>query len=190
MRLNIAAFYTDFKDLQVELLDDVNLILVIANAADAVVKGVEVEFQAKLHETTTFFASGSYVDSEYKDYIDPIQGFDYSGNRIQRTPERQFYIGFDVNAPVTDGLNLLGNLSYRYQSDMFFGPQNTNFEPDYGMTDLRVGVGSASGKWTLLAYVDNLTDELYRVSMLPFFGDEFSSYGAPRTYGLKYSMNF
>ena len=158
VRLNFAAFYTDFQDLQVELLDDVNLVLVVANAADAVIKGIEVEFEAALHETTTFFASGSYVDAEYKDYIDPLRGIDYSGNQIQRAPKEQFNVGFDVRAPLkTGGLEFLANVSYSYQSKMYFGPDESNFEPSYGTLDARVGFGSADGKWSVFIWGRNLT---------------------------------
>lgn len=190
MRFNAAAFYTDFQDLQVELLDDVNLVLVIANAADAVVKGLEVEMDAALTESLTLFASGSYIDSEYKDYIDPLRGFDYSGNTIQRTPETQYRVGFDFNRPVSRNIVLIGNAQYSYQSKFYFGPDSTNFEPSYGLLDMRLGFGQADGNWSVLAWARNLTDELYRVSIIPFVGDEFSSFGAPRTYGLTFSMNF
>jgi iron complex outermembrane receptor protein len=190
IRLNLAAFYTDFQDLQVELLDDVNLVLVVANAADAVIKGIEVEFEAALHETVTLFASGSYVDAEYKDYIDPLRGFDYSGNQIQRAPKEQFNIGFDLRAPLTGGLVLLGNVSYSYQSKMYFGPDESNFEPGYGTVDARVGFGAADGKWSVVIWGRNLTDELYRTSIIPFFGDEHSVFAAPRTYGVKGTINF
>lgn len=190
IRFNLAAFYTDFKDLQVELLDDVNLVLVVANAADATIKGVEAEFQAKPHDYVTFFASGSYLDATYKDYIDPLRGIDYSGNRIQRTPEFQFNVGADFNAPASSGINLVANIEYGYQDDMFYGPDNTNMEPGYGLLDLRAGIAAADGAWSLQFYGRNMTDKLYRISVIPFAGDEFSVYGAPRTYGVKFSRSF
>jgi iron complex outermembrane recepter protein len=190
VRLNVAGFYADFQDLQVELLDDVNLVLVIANAANAVIQGIEAEFQAKAHETTTLFASGSYIDAKYKNYVDPLQGIDYSDNRMQRTPEYQFNMGFDVRAPLRNDVEFLANVQYGYQSDMYFGPDNTNDESGYGLLDARAGIGSASGTWSLFAYARNMTGELYRVSVIPFAGDEFSAFGPPRTYGLRYSVSF
>lgn len=190
VRLNLAAFYTDFQDLQVELLDDVNLVLVVANAADATISGLEGELQTAIHDNVTFYASASYIDAEYKDYIDPLRGIDYSGNRIQRTPEFQGNAGIDVKIPFGDGLEWLGNIQYGYQSKMYYGPDNTNFEPGYGLLDLRFGLGSADGKWQVFGFMKNATDELYRVSIIPFAGDEFSVFGAPQTYGLRVAMNF
>lgn len=190
VRVNLAAFYTDFTDLQVELLDDVNLVLVVANAADAVIKGLEGELQIVLHENVTLFGSASFIEAEYKDYIDPLRGIDYSGNRIQRTPEFQGNAGIDVNIPISDGLELIGNIQYGYQGEMFYGPDNTNDEPDYALLDLRAGLASQDGRWQMYAYAKNVTDELYRVSIIPFAGDEFSVYGPPSTYGLRFAMNF
>jgi len=190
LRLNLAAFYTDFQDLQVELLDDVNLVLVVANAADATISGIEGELQTALHEYVTFYASASWIEAEYKDYIDPLRGIDYSGNRIQRTPEFQGNAGLDIGIPISDGLEVIGNIQYGYQSEMYYGPDNTNDEPGYGLLDLRAGLGAQDGKWQMYAYAKNVTDELYRVSIIPFAGDEFSVFGPPSTYGLRFSMNF
>lgn len=127
---------------------------------------------------------------------------------VQRSISNDYAIFGDASFDITSDLTLsvggrytrnendwdieavvLGNVNYRYQDAMFFGPDNTRFEPDYGVIDVRVGIGSASGKWQLIAYARNLDDELHRVSMLPFIGDEVSSFAAPRTYGMKYTMN-
>ncbi len=190
VRLNLAAFYTDFEDLQVELLDDVNLVLVVANAADATIKGIEGEFEFLLHENVSLYSSASYIEAEYKNYIDPLRGIDYSGNRIQRTPEFQGNVGLDLNVPFSDDLEFQGNIQYGYQSKMYYGPDNTNLEPGYGLLDLRAGIGSADGKWQVYGYMKNATDELYRVSIIPFAGDEFSIFGAPQTYGVRVAMTF
>jgi iron complex outermembrane receptor protein len=36
----------------------------------------------------------------------------------------------------------------------------------------------------------NLTDELYRVDAIPFLGDVFSRFGAPRSYGVQFTKSF
>lgn len=190
LRTNIAAFYTDFSDLQVELLDDVNLTLVVANAADAVIQGVEFEVRGMPTDWLTLFASGSLLDAEYKDYIDPLRGIDYSGNQIQRTPDYQFNVGADVRHGITPALDLIGGVSYSYQDQMFWGPDNTNFEDGYGILNARIGVGATDGQWTVSLWGKNLNDELYRTSIIPFAGDEVSLFGAPRTYGVRVTGRF
>lgn len=190
LRTNLAAFYTDFSDLQVELLDDVNLTLVVANAADAVISGFEFEVQASPTDWLNLFASGSIINAEYKDYIDPLRGIDYSGNQMQRTPQYQYAVGADVRQPVGNNLELIGNINYAYQDQMYWGPNELNFEPGYGLLNARIGVGAEDGRWTLSLWGRNLTDELYRVSIIPFVGDEVSVFGAPRTYGVRLTGRF
>lgn len=190
LRTNIAVFHTDFTDLQVELLDDVNLTLVVANAADAVIEGLEFEVRGMPTDWLTLFASGSLLNAEYKDYIDPLRGLDYSDNQIQRTPDYQFTVGADLRHGLTDGLDLIANLNYSYQDQMFWGPDNTNFEDGYGILNGRIGIGAADGQWTVSLWGKNLDDELYRTSIIPFAGDEVSVFGAPRTYGVRVSGRF
>lgn len=188
LRTNLAAFYTDFKDLQVELLDDVNLTLVVANAADAVIQGFEFEVTGQATDWLTLFASGSLLDAEYKDYIDPLRNIDYSGNKLQRTPEYQFSAGGNVRHPLTNSLDFVAALNYSYQDAMFWGPDNTNVEDGYGILNGRIGVEAADGRWKLNLWGKNMTDELYRVSIIPFVGDEVSVFGTPQTYGVRLSV--
>ncbi|MCR6644403.1 MAG: TonB-dependent receptor [Terricaulis sp.] len=190
LRTNLAVFYTDFTDLQVELLDDVNLTLVVANAADAVIQGIEFEVRGAPTDWLTLFASGSLLDAEYKDYIDPLRGLDYSGNQIQRTPDYQYTVGADIRHGLTDALDLIGGVSYSYQDQMFWGPENSNTEDGYGVLNARIGVGASDGRWTVSLWGKNLNDELYRTSIIPFVGDEVSLYGAPRTYGVRLTGRF
>ncbi|PLS69823.1 TonB-dependent receptor, partial [Salmonella enterica] len=69
-------------------------------------------------------------------------------------------------------------------------PDNTNFEPGYGLLDARIGLGRADERWAVTLWAKNLTNKLYRTSVIPFLGDEASLYGAPRTYGVRLSGKF
>ncbi|WP_269716326.1 TonB-dependent receptor [Caulobacter sp. NIBR2454] len=190
LRVNIAAFYTSFKDLQVELLDDVNLTLVIANAANAKIKGVEVETQAQLTRSFSIFASGSLLDAKYDDYIDPLRGINYGGNKIQRTPDYQFNVGADWRHEVASDYELAAHIEYSYQDDIFWGPEETNMEDGYGQLDARISFGRQDRGWNVAVFGKNLTDKLYRSSIIPFVGDEVSLFGPPRTYGVRLSGRF
>jgi len=187
LRTNLALFHTDFTDLQVELLDDVNLTLVVANAADAVIQGLEFEVRAMPTDWLTVFASGSLLNAEYKDYIDPLRGIDYSGNQIQRTPDYQYAVGADIRQGLSPELDLVGGFSYTYQDQMFWGPDNLGREDGYGLLNARIGIADPDGDWTVSLWTRNLTNELYRTSIIPFAGDEVSLYGAPQTFGIRFT---
>lgn len=189
-RFNLAAFYTDFKDLQVEQLDDVALTLVVANAASAKIKGVEAEMQVQATRELSFAASGSFLHARYGKYLDAARKLDFTGNKMQRTPDYQFSVSANYSVDVGSNMKLGANVAYTYQDEMFWVPDNTNREPGYGQLDARVSLGQIDGSWQLTVYGKNLTDKLYRTSIIPFAGDEVSLFGAPRTYGARLSTRF
>ncbi|HWK36827.1 TonB-dependent receptor [Sphingomonas sp.] len=191
VRLNLAAFQLDFKDLQVERLDDVLLTTVVANAANAKIKGIEGELSVAVTRQLTLSASGSVLDAKYKDYVDPARNIIYSGNKLARTPDYQYSLSGDFVQPViNDDYAIKLHADYTYQDNFFYGPDNTNFEPGYGLLDARVSFGKREGNWEVALWAKNLTNKLYRTSVIPFLGDEASLYGAPRTYGLRLSGKF
>lgn len=190
VRLNLAAFQLDFKDLQVEQLDDVLLTTVVANAADARIRGVEGELTVAVTQNLTLSGSGSIIDAKYLDYIDQGRNLDFTGNKLPRTSDFQYSVAADHTLPLGTNLALRTHVDYVYQDAFFYGPDNTNAEPGYGLLNARIGIGAADNGWALSIWAKNLTNRLYRVSVIPFLGDESSLYGAPRTYGLRLSTRF
>jgi iron complex outermembrane receptor protein len=189
VRANVAIFHTSFDDLQVEQLDDSGLSLIIDNAASATIDGIELELQFRPLSALQLWLSGSYLDSEYKDFIDSA-GNDLSGNRLARTPEFTFAGGADYNMPLSAALSLDARIEYQWQDDMPWLVENTVFEDSYGLLDARVAVESRDSGWEAALFAKNLTDELYRVDAIPFLGDVFSRFGAPRSYGIQFTKSF
>ncbi len=48
--------------------------------------------------------------------------------------------------------------------------------------------GPCAGPWPW--WGKNLTDELYRVNIIPYSGEEISQFGAPRTYGIDLTLRY
>jgi iron complex outermembrane receptor protein len=197
MRLNADIFYMDYTDLQVTQTNAACLCNLTDNAASAEIKGIEAEFQFAVTDGLRLFASGSYIDPTYKDFIESAinpstgQPLDSSGNRLQRTPKSQFSGGIDVTTGLgqwQDALNF--RISYSWQGDLFWATDNIAKEPAYGLLDARIGLSPQDAKWTVALWGKNLTDKLYRVSIIPFFGEEVSQFGPPRTYGMDLSWKF
>ncbi len=190
VRLNLAAFRLDFKDLQVEQLDDVLLTTVVANAANAKIQGLEGELTLAVFEGLTLSGSGSLIDAKYLDYLDVGRNLDFTGHKLPRTSDYQYSIGADYQRPVSDDLTFKAHVDFTYQDKFFYGPDNTNAEPGYGLLNGRISLGQANDRWAVSLWAKNLTDKLYRTSVIPFLGDESSLYGAPRTYGVRLSGKF
>ncbi len=116
---------------------------------------------------------------------------DSSGNRLQRTPETQLNGGVYYTMSLgqwSDALDL--SMNYSWQSDMFWGTDNVAKEASYGLLDARIGLAPPDANWEVAIWGKNLTDELYRVNIISFFGEEVSQFGAPRTYGLDVTLRF
>jgi len=141
--------------------------------------------------------AGSYVDATYENFLetarDPTtqQQIDSSGNRLQRTPETQLTGGVDLTLPLGqfgDALNF--RVNYTWQGDMFWATDNIAKEDAYGLLDVRVALSPPSSPWAVALWGKNVTDELYRVNIISFFGEEVSQFAAPRTYGADFSWKF
>jgi iron complex outermembrane receptor protein len=184
VRFNADIFYMDYTDLQVVQTNAVCLCNQTDNAASAKIKGIEAELDFMPVESLMLSLSGSYVDAKYDDFIES-SGLDSSGNRLQRTPDTQISAGIDYRIRNVDF-----SVNYSWQSDMFWATDNIAKEPSYGLVDGRIAIGPEDRTWSVAVWAKNLTDELYRVNVIPFFGDEVSQFGPPRTYGIDLTLRY
>ena len=113
-------------------------------------------------------------------------GVDSSGNVLQRAPESMY--GAYLDWSIGPSLNLFVN--YAWQGELFWEPLNINTEDSYGLVDARLSFAPESASWAVSVWGKNLTDELYRVNIIPFFGEEISQFGPPLTYGVDFSYSF
>jgi iron complex outermembrane receptor protein len=189
VRWNTAVFYMKYKDLQVQQTLASCLCNVISNAPGATIKGVETDVQVAPVRWLRAWASGSYVHAEYDTFV--FAGVDNSGNRMQRTPRWQGAIGAEVTTSVGSWEDALSaRLSYRYQGKMPWAPENTTWEESYGILDGRITLTPPDSPWSVSVYGKNLGDTVYRTNIIPFFQEEMSSFGNPRTYGIELSASF
>jgi iron complex outermembrane recepter protein len=198
-RVNVALFMMDYENLQVTQTNANCLCNITDNAASAEIKGVEAELLFAVTDTLRFDLAGSYVDATYEDFLEsatipntnPPQRLDSSGNELQRTPDTQITGGIDYTMNVGNwGEALNFRVSYTWQSDMYWATDNIATEDSYGLIDARIGLAPEGEPWEVAIWGKNLDDELYRVNIIPFFGEEVSQFGAPRTYGIDFTWNF
>jgi iron complex outermembrane receptor protein len=162
---------------------------VISNAPGATIKGVETDLQWAPNSWFHSWASGSYVDATYDQFV--FAGVNNSGHLMQRTPKWQAAVGAEVTTdagPWKDAL--VSRLSYRWQGKMPWAPENTSWENAYGTLDGRITLTPPGKGWSVSVYGKNLTDEVYRTNIIVFFNDEMSSFGPPRTFGVEVSAPF
>lgn len=188
-RLNIAAFSMRYKNLQVTQTSQVCLCNITDNAADAKIKGVEAEATVALFSGLSLNGGLTLLDTKYIKFTDSVGNVN-DGKFLQRTPKYQYNVGASYTTDLgswKDGFS--ANVNYNRQGKLSWNPEGSANEPGYGLLDARVSV-SPNPDLTFSVWGRNLTDKLYRVNAIAFFGDEASRLGAPRTYGAEIAVKF
>ncbi len=203
LRFNLSAFYYDYTDLQVLSVNQQGTgvpTLGLDNAADATIKGLEVELLAVPVESLNLGLNFGLLDAEYRNYtsgaIDPTTGQprDFSGNRLPGAPRFTLSSFVQYSFP-------LGSFEGRLRAEYnFTGKKYYNNAEDelissrdgYGLLNLRATLAQGEGRWELSAWMRNVTDEEYLIDAtdLRDFGFIPQYYGERRTWGLDLIVNF
>jgi iron complex outermembrane recepter protein len=187
LQQSIAAFYMDYKDVQIpgSVGVDANndgvfesFAGVTTNAGAATLWGVEYEGTAILGEeifndSDLFTASTSigYINAQYDEFITIIGGVptDLADQRVvQNTPEWTGSLRLSYDTPFNilqkEGRLTINQLtSYRGDSSQFEVPSAIDQEA-YTLIDLGIRWKETDSKWGFALNAKNLTDERYRVS--------------------------
>lgn len=194
VRFNVAAFYYDFKDLQVEVFaNDGSLIGFIQNAAKSRLKGIDADLQVVPMEGLTLRIGAGYLDGEYLDYPNPaVFGSspfvpvvlpNAKGFATVRSPK------FSGNASATyDWTTGAGSFSatanVSYSDHYFFDPASLFRQDKYAIVGASMTWWSPSEQFGVRVWGKNLTDTDYIAGAAPGGFGLLQSPAAPRTYGL------
>ncbi len=202
---DLAVFYIDFKDLQLQGFDPETGSPITSNAAAAEIKGAELEVAALLGDSFTVNLGASYLDHQFKDYFirvfDPtIQGgppfrtVDKAGDRIGLIPEYNVHAGFRYSWPLVAGgeLAFSGDLSMADETITVF---NTKWSNSYAVLDLRLNWLAAQGNWGASLWLKNALDEEYYRGggPVPDLHDKIARLGLlsdPRIFGVSVTWRY
>ncbi|MBN9478823.1 MAG: TonB-dependent receptor [Bordetella sp.] len=191
----ISAFSTEYTDLQVrqnsQRPTDPLPVLRITNAGSAEAKGFEVEFNARPANWLDVWGSYSNLSAKYTDLVDN-NGVDRAGYRMSYAPASSYNVGAEGRWDVTGGFEAYARAEYRWQDTFYYDVDNSraNTQEAYGLLSASIGVRTGDNRWGVELWGKNLTDELYTINSIPFLGDRFVLYGAPKTYGLRLRWNY
>jgi iron complex outermembrane recepter protein len=199
-RVNLSVFFTDYKDLQVfqQLIPEGSPrgTLVGQNAADAEVKGAELEFTVIPMPGLTFSGFYAYLDATYTKFVAP-EGYvapggvdigSRKGNYLRNSPEHTWALLTTYDMTLPGGAGLSFQLDWQYKDKVYQDPDNLEIgaTPSYDLLDGRIALTSASEQWELAVWAKNLLEEDYFIhsyaSGTPASG--IMTPGLPRTYGL------
>ena len=193
LRLNAAAFFSDYDEVQVTFFDTLGG-PVTANAGTVEIKGLEVELTALVTDQLLIDAGYGYADANYTK-INPISGLSLTLDEtatLVNTPENTFNLGFQYTLSL-GGNELAARVDYSCKDDVFNDSQNSPylFQEAYDTVSasIRYSIGEAID---IVAFVENLTDERFIESGDSNFGLGFheANYNRPREYGVTFRYRF
>jgi len=185
LQLNGTLFKTDYTNLQISQLIALYG-LVVGNAAEAEIKGAELEFVALPFSFLQIDGSWAYLDAKYTKF-DPTASINFPGNTLTRAPKNKINIGVQLTEEVPFGV-LTARVDYMHTSKYFFDPNNiaTQTQPGYSMVDGRISLSSLDDHWEVSVWGKNLGDKLvanYVTAFAPY-RQVLVPYAPPRTFGV------
>lgn len=194
VRLNVAAFRSNYDDIQMTLVNVANPTTSdTMNAGKAIIQGVEVDLTAKIATGLTFSLGGAVLDPSYKSIIDN------GGNNVTNTyrfsvPTETLNAQINYKLPPTPIGDLTANLTYSWQSGYLNANKSAGYYefPAYGILNTRVVVSNipiVEGDVSVAIWAKNLTDTKYWFINGALFGG-YRAWGEPRSYGVDLSYKF
>jgi iron complex outermembrane receptor protein len=206
-RTNIAAYTVKYSDVQRSFSGLENGVLQarIVNAADARVKGFEIEQMLRPIRSVEINIAYGLSDAKYKTFILP-NGLDYSNSPFSGAPKHTLSGSLRWELPVnSEAGNFALQLNGAYRSKTIaydviswsLATQSvvpTMVVREYHTYDARLDWTDVGGREGLGVsfWVKNLTNEKYYTSLSldPALGIQAGTLGAPRTYGVDLSYSF
>jgi iron complex outermembrane receptor protein len=204
--INMAAFYSDYKDQQVTVQavqppPNVGVASVVDNAGQATIYGFELEMRAVPTDNLQLNLAFGYIHADYDEFLTYIAGgtvpIDVADSRVfQNTPE------FTINASATWSNELFGGrldfvpaIAMRSATSMFEIPNPILDQGATVIADAALNWTAADDRFTIGLHGRNLTDERYRVGGYNFPGALLGNsiigyYGPPRTFAVTAGYRF
>lgn len=196
-RLNASAFYSDYRDIQLNVFTTVSGAPFpsnfLRNGGDSKIRGLDLELTlAPFENTFVMIGAGllhARLDSDQLG-VGPDGPVPLDGKRLMGTPDSTFNIMLSQTLPLAERGALYMQADYAWRDRTYFSTENvgTESEAAYGLLDGAIGWRSPQKIWDVQAYVRNALDKKYslvKVDMDSTFG--VVTWGCPRWYGLRVS---
>lgn len=187
LTLDAAAFWYDFRDLQVSTVGE-RLVVEVDNAARARLYGIDAQGVYQVSDRLAVSAGAVWLPKrEYVEFTNLRTGDTLSGNTLILAPEWTTTTAIEYASPFIQAGQLSVRLEYNYRSRYFHTKENDPaFSQDgFGLLNLFLRFDSGNGAWYAFASGRNLTKEDY-------FNQVFlqSSPGYPDTYEVGFGCRF
>jgi len=200
LRLNVAAYYTNYDGIQINARDPVTNQTVLQNAASATIYGGEFELVARPVPQLNLRANLGLLHARFDSFPNAIVQVpiatggnnavfqDASGRNMLRVPDYNASLGADYTADVGSGsITFAGNV---YFAGRYYWQADTRLVQP-ARTDVNAQITwNLSPKLGVTVYADNLLDSYYFQSIVPASGGDLAYYDRPRTFGIKLTARY
>lgn len=197
LRVNLAGFYYDYSDLQVQQV--INTALITTNAATATVWGGEAEINFLPTPSFSIDASLSYLHARFNRYLgaDPARPLlaqvDFSGNRLPQAPDWHLHLSAQKTWTIgRSELRLRGEGDY--VSRNYFLANNFEELSQAGNVKFNAFLTLERGPWQMTAFIRNIFDKTTKSSLFVatdvMRNPELGGLAPPRTFGAEIGYHF
>jgi len=178
LRLNLAAFHTDYSGIQLNSQQGISPTLV--NAGDARIYGFEAEAEAVLGNGFALNAAFGFTDAKYtrlNNVLDNGQPLTLSSCPLRtsdpndvcdlpKTPRYKVYVGPQYTQSLSGGGAVTYSADYTYTAKLFndLGNEELLKRDATNMVNASITYAATDDKWALTFGGTNLSDERYIVS--------------------------
>ena len=192
LRLNLAAFYSHYDDIQVSANPVAQINTVTANAAKGNIHGFEAEFTWKPLPNLLLEGGLGHQNARYDEIGDIGVTIEESDDFI-RTPKWSLSLGLTYQFDLGEYGILSPQLDWTYRSEIQFEPDNDAFvaEDGYHALNFRLSFSEPEEKWRVSLTVENLTNEKYLLAgdSNDVIGYALVMYARPRNWMLNFSFS-
>jgi iron complex outermembrane receptor protein len=164
LRLNVAAFYTDYEDIQIIIRQ--GFAPITFNAGEAEISGFELESTWIPSSAWIIQAAVGYTDAEYTDLDESVQTVGITEDHsLPQTPEWSGNLGVAYTAQISSW-TVTPRVDWVYTDEVYNNAVNTPQlrQDSYDIVNAAITVQSEDGAWELMLAGRNLNDETILVS--------------------------
>jgi iron complex outermembrane receptor protein len=205
LRLNVAYFYYNYKNLQLPVLvPSVNGTVnqVTLNATDATIKGLDLDGAVQASEMLSFTFGLGTLDSKYTNFPDAPcttrtaagataqAPCNVSGRSLSHAPKVTGNLGGTFEVPTEIGKWGI-SINYSFMTQFYYDVADRLSQGGYGMLNGQLLWTDRAEKYTVALYGQNLANKEYTVAKFaqPGLGDDYVA-GSPRMYGIRVRAKF
>ncbi|NML04362.1 TonB-dependent receptor [Sphingomonas sp. G-3-2-10] len=196
LRINGDVFYSDYKDIQLQSLQ--NGAPLTQNAASGRAYGGELEitgqfgglsFNGGLSYLNAEFASNAMIQNTVTNALQAIT----KGDRLPFSPEWTINAGVQYEIPLGGDLSLTPRVQWSHLGEQLATPfpSISSIVPGRDIFDVRLSL-NINDRYRLEGYVSNVTDKVYIASQVQNSSSAAGGiiFGAPRQFGVRFVAKF